>query len=85
MVRITKPRWFTFTQELSSGFIQRRLDYILILNALQELVTMTEAVTFNSTDHCPVLFSLSKQKMTIRGKGFWKFSSSLTKDQNYTI
>ena len=39
-----------------------------------------------STDHSPVFFSLSsKQKITIRGKGFWKFNSSLTKDQNYII
>ena len=30
-----------------------------------------------------MLFSLSKKKGNIRGKGFWKFNSSLTKDQNY--
>ena len=30
-----------------------------------------------------MLFSLSKKKRNIRGKGFWKFNSSLTKDQNY--
>ena len=36
-----------------------------------------------STGHSPVLFSLSKGKDCIKGKGFWKFNSSLTKDQNY--
>ena len=44
---------------------------------------MTKILTPISTDHSPVLFSLSKEKTAIRGKGFWKFNSSLTKDQNY--
>ena len=30
-----------------------------------------------------MLFSLSKGKGNIRNKGFWKFSSSLIKNQNY--
>ena len=34
-------------------------------------------------DHSLVLFSLFKGKVCLRGKGFWKFNSSLTKDQNY--
>ena len=46
---------------------------------------MTEIPTPISKDRSPVLFSLSKEKSTIRGKGFWKFNSSLTKDQNYII
>ena len=61
-VRNTKSKRFTFTQKHSSGFIQRRLDYILISNNLQEFVTMTDILTPISTDHSPVLFSLSKKK-----------------------
>ena len=82
-VRNMKSRQFTFTQQHSSGFIQRRLDYIFISNILQELVTTTEILTPISTDHSPVIFSLSKGNDCLRGKGFWKFNSSLTKDQNY--
>ena len=78
-----KSRQFTFTQQHSSGFIQRRLDYIFISNTLQELVTTTEILTPISTDHSPVIFSLSKGNDCLRGKGFSKFNSSLTKDQNY--
>ena len=84
-VRNTKSKRFNFTQKHSSGFIQRRLDYILISNTLPEFVTMTEILTLISTSHSPVLFCLSKEKNTIRVKGFWKFNSSLTKDQNYII
>ena len=35
------------------------------------------------TDHSSVIFPLSKGKDCRRGKGFWKFNSPLTKDQNY--
>ena len=46
---------------------------------------MTEILTPISTNHSQVLFSLSKEKTTIRGKRFWKFNGCLTKDQNYVI
>ena len=54
---------------------------MLILNTLQEFVTMTEILTPISTDHSLVLFSLSKEKTTIVGKRFWKFNSCFPKNQ----
>ena len=83
-VRNKKSRQCTFTQQHSSGFIQDRLDYIFISNTLQELVTTTEILAPISTDYCPVILSLSKGNGCLRGKGFWKSNSSLTKDQTYT-
>ena len=80
-----KSKQFTFAQKHSSGFIQHRLDYMFILNTSPEFVTMTVIRTPISTDHSPVLFSLSKEKCCLRGKGIWKFDSSLTKDQGYII
>ena len=65
--------------------LQRRLDYIFISNTLQELVTTTEILTPISTDHCAVIFSLSKGNDCLRGKGFWKFNSFITKDHNYIL
>ena len=44
---------------------------------------MTEILAPILTDHSSVLFPLSKGKDCLRGKGFWKFNSPLTKDQNY--
>ena len=67
----------TFAQKHSSGFIQHRLDYMYISNTIQELVSMTEVLTPISTDHAPVLFSLSNEKGCLRGKGIWKFNNSL--------
>ena len=46
---------------------------------------MTEILTPISTDHSPLIFSVSKENGCLKGKEFWKFNSSLTKDQNYII
>ena len=44
---------------------------------------MTDILTPISTEHSPVLVSLSKEKVTIRVTGLFKFNISLTKNQNY--
>ena len=82
-VRNMKSSQCTFTEQNFSGFIQRRLDYIFVSNTLPKLKTTTEIMTPISTDHSPVIFSLSKANDCLRRKGFWKFNSSLTKYQNY--
>ena len=40
-----KSKQFAFTQKHFSGFIQLRLDYVLIPNTLQEFIIMTEILT----------------------------------------
>ena len=82
-IRNTKVKQFTFTQQHSSGFIQRSLYSFFISNGLQEFVSTTDILTPISIDHSPVLFSLSQEKGNIRSKGFWKFNSLLIKDQAY--
>ena len=59
-VKNTKLKRFTFEQEHSSGFIQRRLDYMFISKTFQEFEIMTD--TPISTDHFPAHFSLAKEK-----------------------
>ena len=44
---------------------------------------MTETLTPISTDHSPLIFSVSKENGCLKGKRFWKFNSYLIKDQNY--
>ena len=58
---------------------------MFISNTLQKFVTMTKILSPILTDHSTELFSLSKEKSCLRGKGFWKFNSFLTKDQKYII
>ena len=58
---------------------------MVISNTCEEFVTMTEILTPISADHSLVLFSLSKEKDCLRGKGIWKFHRFLTNDQDYII
>ena len=69
-IRNMKSKQFIFIQKCSSGFIQLRPDHIFISNTLQELLTTTEILNPISTDHSPVIFSLSNGNECLRGKGF---------------
>ena len=83
--RIRNPnvRRFTFRQNHVSGFIERRLDFFLISNVLQESIIKTDVLASFCTDHSPILFSLQLKDMPTRGKGFWKFNNSLTSNDEY--
>ena len=83
--RIRNPnvKRFTFRQNHVSGFIERRLDFFLISNVLQESIIKTDVLASFCTDHSPILFSLQLKDMPTRGKGFWKFIESLTSNDEY--
>ena len=83
--RIRNPnvRRFTFRQNHVSGFIERRLDFFLISNVLQESIIKTDVLASFCTDHSPILFSLQLKDMPTRGKGFWKFNNSLISNDEY--
>ena len=70
--------WVTFF-----WFYSMQTWLLFISNGLHEFTSTTDILAPISTDHSPVLFSLSKEKGTITSKGFWKYNSSLIKDQNY--
>ena len=83
--RIRNPnvRRFTFRQNHVSGFIDRRLDFFLISNILQESVIKTDVLASFCTDHSPIFFSIKLKDMPTRGQGFWKFNNSLTSNSEY--
>ena len=73
-VRNPKKKRYTFRQQRVTGFIQRRLDYFLDSNNLQESINKTNILTALSTDHSPKFFSLSKNIDISRGNGnLWWF------------
>ena len=69
-IRNKKVKQFTFTQQHSSGFIQRRLDYFFISNGLQKFASTTDILTPISTNDSPVLFSLQREKVILEVKAF---------------
>ena len=82
--RSVNPDAFQFTWRDKSLKVQCRLDYFLISNELNSLVSDCRIVFIPSTDHSAVQLNLiseeSKQK---KGPGFWKFNYSLLKDNRY--
>ena len=69
MSQKSKEKCDTFRQQHVTGFIQRRLDYFLVSNNLQESINKTDILAALSTDHLPMFFSLSKNIDILRGKG----------------
>ena len=70
--RIRNPRTksFTFRQHHATGFIQRRLDYFFISNQLQDTVIKTDILATFTSDHSPLIFTLSTNQDEGRGKGY---------------
>ena len=50
---------------------------------MQDSVDKTDILAAFSTDHSPILLSFQKDIVHTRGKGLWKFNSSLTENKVY--
>ena len=81
--RIRNPTDTRFTWRQKSPLIQRRLDYWLISNHLQEDVESVEIVTAIRSDHSAITLSVNGLDENDRGPSFWKFNSDLINDQEY--
>ena len=73
-IRNPNVKGFTFRQNHVSGFIERRLDFFLISNILQESIIKTDVLSSFCTDPSPIFFPLQLKDMSTRGKGFWKLT-----------
>ena len=82
-IRNPKRQNFTFRENHSTGFIERRLDYIFVSNSLQEFVNHTDVLPAISIDHFLVLISLSNDNSEDNSRGLWKYNSSLVYDKFY--
>ena len=69
-VRNSKKKGGTFRQQHLADIIQRRLDYFLVSNNLQESVNKTDILTVLSKGHSLVLFHCLKIKIYQEVKGY---------------
>ena len=79
-IKHPKTKTFTFRQKHFSDFIQRRLDYIFVLQNLQERTRNVDISNAVSTDHSPVFCLLLNSTEFPKGPGIWKFNNSLIFD-----
>ena len=56
-IRNPNMKHYTFCQQHSSGYFQRRLNYFFI-SVLQESVKIPDVLGLFSTDHSPIMFSV---------------------------
>ena len=63
-----------------SPIIQRRLDYWLISDLLQDDVSKVDIVTAIRTDHHAIILEIDSLDDQRRGPSFWKFNNSLLDD-----
>lgn len=78
--RNEKAKGFTWRQITYKK--QARLDFFLISNNLLPYITNAEIIPGYRSDHSGILLGLNFT-LEKRGKGFWKFNSSLLKDKTY--
>ena len=68
----------------TTGYNQRRLDYFLVSNILQESVSETDILASFCTDYSPFFFSVSLNSGNFsRGRGLWKFNNSHLTNKNF--
>ena len=81
--RVRNPMTARFTWRQKTPIIQRRLDFWLISDSLQEDVDRVDIIPSIKSDHSAITLSFSGVEDGIRGPSFWKFNSSLVNDQDY--
>ena len=82
--RSTNPNLSRFTWRNKSLKIQSRLDYFLISKEVCALTKKCEILWAPESDHSAVSIHLqSEVSAQKKGPGFWKFNTSLLKDETY--
>ena len=81
--RVRNPEIKRFTWRQKTPLIQRRLDFWLVDNVLQEEIEQADIVPSNKSDHSAILLSINGIEEQIRGRSFWKFNASLLDDKDY--
>ena len=72
-----------YTWRSFNPLVQRRLDYYLVSNHLQPLVTSSKICNAISTDHSAILLSICTLPNTEKGPSHWRFNTSLLDDKDY--
>ena len=76
------PQEKTFTWQKYNENKQSRLDFFLISASLLPFVQRAEIKPGFCSDHSGIELDIDFSRF-IRGRGFWKFNSSLIKDPNF--
>ena len=81
--RIRHPNVKRFTWRQKMPVIQRRLDFWLVSNGMQEDIDNVDVIPSLKSDHSAIVLSMNGIENRPRGPSFWKLNSSLLHDKEY--
>ena len=81
--RVRNPTEKRFTWRQKTPIIQRRLDYWLVNDSLQDDIVSVDIIPSIKSDHSAITLSINGIDDSKRGPSFWKFNCSLVNDTNY--
>ena len=81
--RIRNPTASRCTWRQKTSVVQRRLDYWLISESMQDEIISAEIKASIKTDHSAIALSINGLDETERGPNFWKFNLNLVNDLDY--
>jgi len=81
--RIRNPASRRYTWRQKNPLIQRRLDFWLVSDGLQEDIESVDIIASIKSDHSAITLRIISIDQHKRGPSFWKFNSTLVDDPNY--
>ena len=81
--RVRNPTLRRFTWSQKKPVVQRRLDFWLVDDALQEDVDLIVIIPSIKSDHSAIVLVIKSIENQTHGPSFWKFNVSLLNNGNY--
>ena len=81
--RVRNPTEKRFTWRQKNPIIQRRLDFWLVNDGLQDDIVSADIIPSIKSDHSAITLSINGVDDSGRGPSFWKFNCSFVNDNNY--
>ena len=82
--RIRNPQEKRFTWRRKTPFKERRLDFFLVSDMLQDNIRTVDIVPSVQSDHSAIILKLFPTSECAQGRAYWKFNSSLAQDKHFT-
>ena len=81
--RVRNPDVKRFTWRNKNPFIERRLDFFILSEGLQDSIKIMDIIPFVQSDHSVLKFKITSINERTRGPSSWKFNNSLVNDSNF--
>ena len=81
--RVRNPDTRRFSRRRKTPFKQKRLDFFLVSDRMQENIESADIIPSAGSDHSAIKIELCSLQEGSRGQEYWKFNSSVTEDKNF--